>query len=167
MVSILRVIGWRWTPCLALVMGSLAFVALAFAVIPERIGPIAARSATPGDDTPFGLRPSTHRTRDTRSEVQASLMSPTLPAAPEPAPPSADRTSNRSAVESLFPSTPPLQLPVAPPDPSPPPPPEPPPAPAPATTINTLPSAPPPVQPPENAGDAEAPPPVIGPENHP
>ena len=169
MVSIVRVLGWRWTPCVALVMGSLAFVALAFAIIPERIGPVAARSPAPGDDTPFGVRSSSHGSRDTRPEVQAALMSPALPAAPapQPAPLSADRSGNRSAVESLFPSTPPIQLPVAPPDPSPPPPPEPPPPAAPSATIYTLPSAPAPVQPPENAGDAESPPPVIGPENHP
>lgn len=36
--SISQLMKWRWAPCLGLVLGSLAFVGLAIAVIPEHLG---------------------------------------------------------------------------------------------------------------------------------
>src|SRR5690349_21531961 len=41
-----RVLTWRWAPCLALVLGSVSFVAFALVAIPDRIGHVDPESTT-------------------------------------------------------------------------------------------------------------------------
>ena len=41
-----QVLTWRWAPCLALVLGSVSFVAFALVAIPDRIGHIDAESTS-------------------------------------------------------------------------------------------------------------------------
>src|SRR5262245_2593337 len=170
---IVRIVRWRWTPCVALVLGSLAFVLAAFAIIPERIGGISVQSQRRVAFDVGQRLPSGALRNDLSGEISGgakpSLVSPIVPSpvAQEAVSVPPVRTANGSlVVQSLFPSTPPAELPVAPPDPSPPPPPEPPPPPAPSATIYTLPAPPPPPASSE-APETVDPPPQLGPENHP
>jgi hypothetical protein len=128
----------RWTPCVALVFGSLLFVSLAIVVIPDRLGPIrpqprdsrAFRPHSAVANEPFQAEPA--------STVRAGSPSPASPpASPQP------NGNNNALVGSLFGSTPPIQLPVAPPDPAPPPPPAEVPPPTPTSSIFELPAPPP------------------------
>jgi hypothetical protein len=40
--TLARFFAWRWTPCVAPVVGSLSFVVLCIAVVPDDIGPVTA-----------------------------------------------------------------------------------------------------------------------------
>jgi hypothetical protein len=133
----------RWTPCVALVFGSLLFVSLAIVVIPDRLGPIRPQASDPRTFTPRSAVGNEPFQADPASTVRAGSRSPASPpASPQP------NGNNNALVGSLFGSTPPMELPVAPPDPAPPPPPAEVPPPAPTPSIYELP-APPPVAPPQ------------------
>ena len=165
--SIMALVRWRWAPCVALVAGSLGFVALAFAIIPDHIGtvPVPGRNVTtPGD----ALRSTAHEAENERPLEHSSPSFANRAAPPElPAPPETRTGSGSHVVQSLFPATPPMALPVDPTDPAPPPPPEPPPPPAPTATIYTLPTVPPTAAPAEPPAPAASPPEQTGPQNHP
>ena len=163
--SILALARWRWAPCVALVVGSLGFVLLAFAIIPDHIGTLPARGRNVTTSS-NALRPSPYETENVRpvEPSSPSFMNPAAPPALRASP--VDHTgSSSNVVQSLFPTNPPMALPVAPPDPAPPPPPEPPPPPAPTATIDTPPVAPSP--PPPEQPAPSAPPEQPGPQNHP
>jgi hypothetical protein len=44
MLSISQLLKWRWAPCVGLVLGSLSFVVLALAFIPDHLGAVVAPS---------------------------------------------------------------------------------------------------------------------------
>jgi hypothetical protein len=144
-------VQWRWTPSVALVAGSLAFVGFAVLLVPEDLGGVASgadrlsRAARQGVakkvDVPAGDSPE-----PSADDAQPRAMSPHRPAGLSPNLHAAPATNN--IVQSIFHPTPKAELPVEPVDPNPPPPPEPPPLPAPTQTVFTLEnSEPPPVEP--------------------
>jgi len=144
-----RVVHWRWAPCVGLVIGSLAFVVLAVAIIPRDLGPSGRGAAGPlgrADERPVVSVESTGNDVGTSgaSLRGRALTQSMLPPVPQTAP-------GGVVVRSIFQSSPPMELPVAPPDPAPPPPPPEPPPPAPSSTIFTLP-APPELPPPPAQG---------------
>lgn len=166
-----KVLTWRWTPCLALVAGSLSFVAFALLVIPDRIGnPSAAES--PGSRLVLAngfVRPDGNAEASASDEsLGTSSVAAALPANPAARAPShlADSFPRRGF-------SPPLQRPEqptpVPPTPAPPPPvaATPPPAPPPQfvppqPALVIPPAAPPPTEAPPPA--AEQPPPAVVPQ---
>lgn len=154
-------VQWRWMPSVALVSGSLAFVAIAVLVVPEDFGSVAGGS----------LRSSRSRSRLAENAGSTKEPSFSLPSFKALLPGQSDEESStptrrgaspagdeNNVVQSIFHSAPTIELPVAPPDPNPePPPPEPPPPPPPPTaTIFTLPEPPP--TPEQQAASMNAPP---------
>jgi len=138
-------VRWRWMPSVALVSGSLAFVAVAVLVVPEDLGSVTGGSRqssrsrlveNEGSSNGSGFElPSFKSLLPGRSDDDSST--PTRQAA------SPVRDEN-NVVQSIFHSAPTIELPVEPPDPNPPPPPsDPPPPPPPTATIYTLPTPPP------------------------
>jgi hypothetical protein len=146
-----RVLVWRWTPCVAPVMGSVMIALLTLAVVPDEIGgvgtgsgPIALRSkrgpttdgmtdeGTVGDSAPGATTPGRH--------PGVGQGRPRMPA---------------DAVQGFFHKA--QELPIEPVDPNPPPPPAEPPPPPPTATVFTLP------EPPLAAPPLAAPPPPIEP----
>jgi hypothetical protein len=143
-----RIVGWRWTPAFALVAGSLVFVGVVVAVVPEDLGAVGSGAE--------------RLSRATRSRVGTNAEA-TLGANADStfeATPSGDDDSVRAArvgrghavipaspgnvVQSIFHAAPKVELPVEPVDPTPQPPPPPPPPPPPTATIYTLENPPPP-----------------------
>jgi hypothetical protein len=152
-------VRWRWMPSVALVSGSLVFVALAVLVVPEEIGSVAEGS----------LRSSSSRSRlenaDSKKESGFELPSfqSILPGEKDEEPPTPTRQvagGQSNVVQSIFHSAPAIALPVEPPDPNPPPPPPEPPPPPPTATIYTLENPPPP--PPNPGAPPDAVPPDAG-----
>jgi hypothetical protein len=135
----------RWTPCVALVIGSLLFVSLAIIVIPDRIGSMGLEVRDRRTFTVPGAV-ANDSLPDPASPVRAGSPSPASPPLPAGASPHPNGNSN-ALVGSLFGSTPAMELPVAPPDPAPPPPPAEVPPPAPTPSIFELPAPPPPAAP--------------------
>jgi hypothetical protein len=131
-------VRWRWMPSVALVSGSLAFVAIAVLVVPEDLGSAAGGS----------LQSSRSRSRlaeDAGSRKESSFLPG--PSDEDSSTPKRQAASpvgdENNVVQSIFHSAPTIELPVPPPDPNPePPPPEPPPPPPIATTF-TLENPPP------------------------
>jgi hypothetical protein len=147
-------VRWRWMPSVALVSGSLAFVALAVLVVPDDLGSVAGGS----------LQSSRSRSRlvenaDSTKESSFSLPSfkSLLPGESddESSPPTRQAASpvrdENNVVQSIFHAAPTIEIPVAPPDPNPEPPPQDAPGPPPTATIFTLPAPP----------EAPSPPPVL------
>ena len=147
-------VRWRWMPSVALVSGSLAFVAIAVLVVPEDLGSVAGGS----------LQSSRSRSRlveNAGSTKESSFELPSfkslLPGQSdeEPSLPTRQAASpvvdEKNVVQSIFHSAPTIEIPVAPPDPNPEPPPPEPPPPPPTATIFTLPAPP----------EAPSPPPVL------
>jgi hypothetical protein len=131
-----KVLTWRWTPCAALVLGSLSFVAFALLAIPDRIGPVEADGASTG----ASLRNNFARTQIGSPPANDFSGEDTSTAAATPSP--VGRTANHAS--EAFPKrgfTPPLERPEAPPAPPPPPPP---PIVPPAPVAEPAPAAPPP-----------------------
>jgi len=127
-----RVVAWRWTPCVAPVMGSVSIALLTLALVPEEIG---SGSAATG---PLALRPK----HDVTSDAASNDMAEDGVAAPGA--PGAARLPSRAhlgadGVQGFFHK--PQDLPVAPVDPTPAPPPPEPPPPAATATVYTLPEA--------------------------
>jgi hypothetical protein len=133
-------------PSVALVSGSLAFVAIAVLVVPDDFGSAAGGS----------LQSSRSRSRlveNTGSSKESSFELPSFKALmpgqsdEEPSTPTRQAASpvgdETNVVQSIFHSAPTIELPVAPPDPNPEPPPPEPPPPPPTATIFTLPEPPP------------------------
>ena len=152
----------RWTPCVALVLFSLLFVALAIVVIPDRLGPIGPEAQDRRTFTPHSAVASEPFQTDTASTGQARSPSPGSPPLGPAASPRSNGINN-AVVGSLFGSTPPIELPVAPPDPAPPPPPAQVPPPAPTPSIFELPAPPPQPVAPAQTADPAHPPPIAAP----
>jgi len=136
----MRFIGWRWTPSVALVSGSLAFVAVAVAIVPDDLGAVgsgaerlkrATRSRVASDAVSTNEAASDSSNDDEsasgpRGRRRSVAHNEGASAAPD------------NVVQSIFHSGPKVELPVAPVDPEPQPPPPPPPPPPPTATIYTL-----------------------------
>jgi hypothetical protein len=141
-----RIIGWRWTPAFALVAGSLVFVGVVVAIVPDDLGAVAAGAerfsratgARLGTKAASTLETSSSPSNDeSTSEAREQRRAARLGAGAEPG-----ETGN--VVQSIFHSAPKIDLPVEPVDPTPQPPPPPPPPPPPTATIYTLENPPPP-----------------------
>jgi hypothetical protein len=138
--AIMRVVNWRWTPCFAPMIGSLSFVVLCIAIVPEDIGPppgSASGSVATRDSTTTGTDEDSEGADDTPSKKDARTTRASR-GAHRATPQVTNRTSD--ALGSFFRAK--ETLPVEPVDPDPEPPPPPPP-PAPTATIYTLPEPPP------------------------
>ena len=147
----------RWTPCAALVFGSVLFVLLTIALIPNRIGPIRPPARDPPAFMPHGAVANEPFQTPQASPIRVGSPRPTTPPPPAAASPQQNGINN-AVVGSLFGSTPRMELPVAPPDPSPPPPPAEVPPPAPTPSIYELPAPPPPpVEPAPTVESAQTP----------
>ena len=137
----------RWTPCAALVFGSVLFVSLAIALIPDRLGPIGPQARDPRAFTAHGAVANEQFQTEQASPIGVGSPRPASPPLPAAAPPRQNGMNN-AVVGSLFGSTPPKEIPVAPPDPAPQTPPAEVPPPAPTPSIFELPAPPPrPVEP--------------------
>ena len=136
----MRFIGWRWTPSVALVCGSLAFVAVAVAIVPDDLGAVGSGADRLKRATRSRLSTNAASTNDAVSDSNGDEESA-----------SGARERRRSAahsegapadpgnvVQSIFHSAPKIELPIAPVDPEPQPPPPPPPPPPPTATVYTL-----------------------------
>ena len=131
-----RIVGWRWTPAFALVAGSLAFVGVVVAIVPDDFG--AAVAGTKG----LSRTPRSRLGTNAASTLETSSSSSDHDAV------SNTRDQDRRAgigsdgpgnvVQSIFHSAPKVELPVEPVDPTPQPPPAAPPPPPPTATVFTL-----------------------------
>jgi len=159
-VWVTRIVGWRWTPAFALVAGSLAFVGVVVAIIPDDLGAVGSGTSRLSRATRSRLATNVETTAETtkgppsaddderawlarEEQRRAGLADTPTPGAPG------------NVVQSIFHSAPKVDLPVEPVDPTPqPPPPPPPPPPATATTftLQTPPSRPAPEPPSEPQG---------------
>jgi len=156
LVLVTRLFEWRWAPCVGLVLGSLAFVVLAIALIPDRLG--AASDEPEEPEVALGESPHQPASVDTeapsvarrRSKAASRAPSPTAAPAPQAPPTTAD-------VQSFF-QAPAMELPPPLEEPEPP---APPPA-APTATEISVPivPTPPPENPPPPAVAEPAPPPA-------
>jgi hypothetical protein len=148
-------------PSVALVSGSLVFVALAVAIVPDDFGAVASgtervtrasRSRLGTGTVSTGDEPSSMSDDQSGSVRRAARRAATAAESPsEPAP--------GNVVQSIFHAAPKIELPVEPVDPTPQEPPPPAPAaPPPTATIFTLPSPPPPAPTPPSPPPAAEPP---------
>ena len=150
---------WRWTPCVALIAGSLAFVGLALLLIPSQLESSPRSASLAGFDQP----PPAARTLFGASLAQGASLaaehasdearapSPRLPPPPSPAAmPEVQQARGFSPIIERADRPPP-------PDTSPPPPPPPPVAPTPAPEV-TPPPAPAAATPPPATPQGGAPP---------
>ena len=132
-------VQWRWTPSVALVVGSLAFVGIAVLVVPDDFG-----SVTSGADR---MSRTATRGRMATNVEPASDPSPIdeeVPSGPGEHRAAALPRKSSNIVQSIFHPIPKTELPVEAVDPNPPPPPPEAPPPPPTNTIYTLPTPPPP-----------------------
>ncbi|HEX6273179.1 MAG TPA: hypothetical protein VFZ53_09070 [Polyangiaceae bacterium] len=144
-VWVARFVGWRWTPSVVLVSGSLAFVALAVAIVPEDFGvAVSGRerlTRTPSSRLGTNAASANDEPTSNTGDESRSLARMTRRAIPAAEPPGDSAPSN--VVQSIFHSAPKVELPIEPVDPSPQPPPPPPPPPPPTATTFTLQTPPP------------------------
>jgi len=143
-----RVVAWRWTPCVAPVMGSVLIALLTLAVVPEEIGGSGASSGALALRAKRGLT-SDNPVDDTADGTAAS--GDTTPAR-HPGVGNGRPRMPADAVQGFFHKA--QELPIEPVDPTPPAPPPEPPPPVPTATVFTLPepviqAAPPPPAVPE------------------
>ncbi len=140
-----RVIAWRWTPCVAPVLGSVLIALLTLAVIPNEIGQASSASG------PLALRAKRDTGTDTDTEnPEPEDGSTALGARTRTAGAHGRPRMAADAVQGFFHKA--QDLPIEPVDPTPQAPPPEPPPPAPTATVFTLPetglaAAPPPVEP--------------------
>jgi hypothetical protein len=121
-----QVLTWRWTPCVAFVLGSISFAAFMLLAIPDRIGQV------PTEPTSNSLGFQLARTQAAPAP-QGDWSSDTSTNTASATPRLADRTAHRAGDASGFPKrgfTPPLERRDPPPAPPPvaaplPPPPQP------------------------------------------
>ncbi len=142
---IVRLVQWRWSPSVALVVGSLAFVGIVALIVPDDFDGVTA-----GADR---MSRAAARGRVTKNADSVTETSPLPESEDEAAPPSAEHRLSalpkRNIAQSIFHPSQKTELPVEPVDPNPPPPPPEAPPPPPTNTIYTLPTPPPPAPPPE------------------
>jgi outer membrane biosynthesis protein TonB len=141
-VTLNAVLGWRWTPFVALVSGALAFALFAKLVIPEQLPRMAARgassahvsgdepgtpddAATEGEPNPAsGVRSRRRRPRDAALPPEPQSEPPAPP--PEPQAPPAPEPPSQPPPQPILDVPPPMPAPpppmTAPPPPVPPPP---------------------------------------------
>jgi outer membrane biosynthesis protein TonB len=138
---IISLVQWRWTPSVALVVGSLAFVGIVILVVPDDFD-----SVTSGADQVSRAAARGRMTKNAESVTETSLPSDTGDEVPESA---AEKLRaglpkrGHSIVQSIFHPVQKAELPVEPVDPNPPPPPPEAPLPPPTNTIYTLQNPPP------------------------
>jgi len=137
--ALTHAVGWRWTPCIAPFLGSVAFVTFCITVVPDDIGPMngPTRPSHEPADVGAALAP-TIGTSGLEPPNKSDAPSPRERRGADPRP----RVNEAShTIQSFF--RPAEPLPLAPPDPDPGEPAAPPPPPAPTATIFTLPELPP------------------------
>ena len=143
-VWVKRIVGWRWTPTFALVAGSLAFVGVVVAIVPDDFGAVASGTSRLSRAT--RSRPATNVEATNNVETNAEASTQGAPATSDEDRAWLARDAQRrsgvgsdapgNVVQSIFHSAPKVELPVEPVDPTPqPPPPSPPPPTATATTF--------------------------------
>jgi len=142
--TITRAIGWRWTPCVAPLLGSIAFVVFCIAVVPDDIGPLngPSRSSSDRGDSNPAAEPSP----DTPLVDPTSTSAAASPRRHRDAPTPRVTSKTSDTIQSFFRTR--EALPVEPADPDPGEPAAPPPPPPPTATIFTLPEPPPAATPP-------------------
>jgi hypothetical protein len=122
-----RVVVWRWTPCVAPVVGSVLIALLTLAVVPEEIGGAGA--------SPLALRAKKGSASDLPAEDTATIRGATPGAHPGVG--NGRPRMAADAVQGFFHQA--QELPIEPVDPTPQAPPPEPPPPAPTATVFTLP----------------------------
>jgi outer membrane biosynthesis protein TonB len=136
---IVSFVQWRWTPSVALVVGSLAFVGIAVLVVPDDFGAVtsgADRMSRTGSRNRMGTT--------VEPAADTSSIDEEAPSAPGERHTAALPRKSSNIVHSIFHPVQKTELPVEPVDPNPPPPPPEVPPPPPTNTIYTLPTPPPP-----------------------
>jgi len=102
--TLTRAIGWRWMPCVAPVVGSLSFVVLCVAIVPDDIGPMSASpaSAAAARDKKTGAEDTPAEPTDEESEADGKA--PGSRAARRLAAPAPAKITTRTTdtVRSLF-----------------------------------------------------------------
>lgn len=138
-----RVIAWRWTPCVAPVMGSILIALLTLAVVPDEIGGAGTGTG------PLALRAKADANADTTGDDTSAEGAPGAAAAAARHPGVGNGRPRMPAdsVQGFFHKA--QELPIEPVDPTPQPPPPEPPPPAPTATVFTLPDVPGALPPPE------------------
>jgi outer membrane biosynthesis protein TonB len=145
-----RLMTWRWAPCVALVLGSVSFIAFALVAIPDRIGHVNAESSNDG----LHLGAALARTQPTPASPDDWSGDTTNTAAATPSPGVRSPSSVTQNADGSFPKrgfSPPLERPEPPAVSAPPPQPiqlnVPPPVPTPPPPPAAPPQTPPPVAP--------------------
>jgi outer membrane biosynthesis protein TonB len=148
-IGLPRLMTWRWAPCVALVLGSVSFIAFALVAIPDRIGHVDAESSNAG----LHLGAALARTQPSPASPDDWSGDTTNTAAATPSPGVRSPSSMIQNADGSFPKrgfSPPLERPEPPAVPAPPPQPiqlnVPPPVPAPPPPA-AAPQTPPPVAP--------------------
>src|SRR5262245_33666902 len=111
-------VHWRWMPSVALVSGSLAFVAVAVLVVPDDFGSVTG-SLPRGNRSPSRLAENSDTTKE--SSFEFSSFKKMLPGLGDEEPSTPTRQAaapvvdEKNVVQSIFHSAPPIEIPVAPP----------------------------------------------------
>lgn len=127
-----RIVVWRWTPCVAPVMGSVLIALLTLALVPDEIGGMSSGTG------PLALRAKRDTSSDTPADGSGAESSPASDGTEPPRHPGSGRPRMPADnVQGFFHKA--QELPIEPVDPNPQPPPAEPPPPAPTATVYTLP----------------------------